>query len=110
MVWTLEYDRTTKTIASFGVNNIRRVRKNLLTDKVVLHVQGNALSSFPIFAANTPIKFLNDGNKWFDGILTQIPLHCSSDGETYQYEVSAVWWYLMPYLTAAILPSLHYIR
>ncbi|MDR2603597.1 MAG: hypothetical protein LBC11_03510 [Puniceicoccales bacterium] len=94
MVWTLEYDGTTKPIASFGVSNIRRVRKNLLTDKVVLHVQGNALSSLPTFAANTPMKIFNDGNKWFDGIVTQIPLLCSSNGEAYQYEVSGAWWYL----------------
>ncbi|MDR2776486.1 MAG: hypothetical protein LBB17_00350 [Puniceicoccales bacterium] len=94
MVWTLEYDGTTKPIASFGVSSIKRVRKNLLTDKVILYVQGNALSSLPTFSANTSIKIFNDGNGWFGGIVTQTPLHCSSNGEAYQYEVSGFWWYL----------------
>jgi hypothetical protein len=94
MVWTLEYNGTTNPIASFGVSSIKRVRKNLLTDRVMLYVQGNALSSLPTFAANTSIKIFNDGNGWFEGIVTQTPLHCSSNGEAYQYEVSGVWWYL----------------
>jgi hypothetical protein len=94
MAWTLQYDGTTKPIASFGVNSIRRIRKNLLTDKVMLHMQGNALASLPTFAANAPIKIFNNGTKWFDGIVTQTPLHCSSNSEAYQYEMSGVWWYL----------------
>jgi hypothetical protein len=94
MAWTLEYNGTTKPIASFGISSIRRVRKNLLTDKVMLHVQGNALSSLPTFEANAPIKIFDDGDKWFDGIVTQTPLHCSSNSEAYQYELSGVWWYL----------------
>ncbi|MDR2779142.1 MAG: hypothetical protein LBB16_02545 [Puniceicoccales bacterium] len=94
MVWTLKYDDTVNTIASFGINNIKRVRKNLLTDKVMLHMQGNSLSSLSTFAANAPIKIFNDGNKWFEGIVTQTPLYCSSNSEAYVYEVSGVWWYL----------------
>jgi hypothetical protein len=94
MVWTLEYDGITDTIASFGINSIKRVRKNLLTDKVILHVQGDSLSSSPTFVANAPMKIFNDGNKWFDGIVTQTPLHCSSNDEAYEYELSGAWWYL----------------
>ncbi|MDR1414141.1 MAG: hypothetical protein LBI56_04400 [Puniceicoccales bacterium] len=94
MNWTLEYGELVAPIAYFGISDIKRSRKNLLTDRVTFRVAGNSLLSSPAFAANSSLRIFCDGSKWFDGIVTQTPLHCSSKEEAYEYEVSGVWWYL----------------
>jgi hypothetical protein len=94
MAWTLEYNGSTGTFASFGVSNVTRIRKNLLTDRVTFHVRGDSLLSPPTFAANSTVKIFNGESKWFEGIVTQTPLHCSAEEEGYAYEVAGMWWYL----------------
>ncbi|MDR1414070.1 MAG: hypothetical protein LBI56_04010 [Puniceicoccales bacterium] len=94
MSWTLEYGELLAPVSHFGISNIRRTRRNLLTDRVTFSVAGNSLLATPTFAANSSLKIFRDGSKWFDGIVTQIPLHCSPKYEFYEYEISGVWWYL----------------
>jgi hypothetical protein len=94
MSWTLEYSGATEPLSHFSIGDVRRVRKNLLTDRVTFHIQGDSLLSAPTFAANASVKIFNDGLKWFDGIVTQTPLHCSAKMEAYRYEISGPWWYL----------------
>jgi hypothetical protein len=94
MSWTLEYDSLVGDFASFGIRNARRIRKNLLADRVVFSVVGDSLLSEPAFSANESVKIFHNGVKWFDGIVTQTPLYCSANDEEYYYEISGGWWYL----------------
>jgi hypothetical protein len=57
-------------------------------------VHGDSLTLPPTFAANSSVKIFSDGIKWFEGIVTQTPLHCSYASEEYEYEISGAWWYL----------------
>ncbi|MDR1433081.1 MAG: hypothetical protein LBI61_01935 [Puniceicoccales bacterium] len=93
-MWTLKYNDSVGSLSSFGVADLRRIRKNLLTDRVTFRVDGDSLLSLPTFTANAPLEIFYGDSRWFAGIITQTPLHCSPGGEEYTYEVSGGWWYL----------------
>lgn len=94
MTWTLSYNGVTANFADYNITNVRRVRKNLLTDKVIFDIPKHSLLEQSTFEPNSTIAIFHDNIKWFEGVVTQIPLYCSHDQETDKYELSGAWWYL----------------
>ena len=94
MPWEIEYDGSRSAIDEYGITDLVRVRKNLLTDKATFKIPKSSLFAEPTFDPNSRIKIFHDNVKWFEGIVTQVPLYCSGIEEEYEYEVSGPWWYL----------------
>ncbi len=94
MTWKLSYNGVTADLADYNITNVRRVRKNLLTDKVTFDIPKRSLLEQSTFEPNSTIAIFHDNIKWFEGVVTQIPLYCSHDQETDKYELSGAWWYL----------------
>ena len=94
MAWTLSYNGVVADIADYNITNVRRIRKNLLTDKVTFDIPKKSLLEPSTFEQNSIITIFHNNIKWFEGIVTQIPLYCSHDQETDKYELSGAWWYL----------------
>ena len=94
MTWTLSYNGITADISEYNITNVRRTRKNLLTDKVTFEMPKQSLLEPSTFEPNSTITIFHDNIKWFEGVVTQIPLYCFHDQETDKYELSGAWWYL----------------
>ncbi|MDR1255763.1 MAG: hypothetical protein LBJ94_02470 [Puniceicoccales bacterium] len=93
-MWNVSYNGEVHTFAELGMGNVRRFWKNQAVDKLTFDVTGRSIFDEPIFAGGSTIKIYRDGEKWFDGVISQTPVYGSAKLENHSYEASGAWWFL----------------
>jgi hypothetical protein len=106
MLWTIVCNGTEKTLANWGLNNVRRKLVSQGQDELTFRADGSPADATPLFTAFGPTVTLyrnrtqntdgtfSGGTPWFSGIVTQIPRAGAPDSESMRYKVAGPWWYL----------------
>ncbi|HZQ46822.1 MAG TPA: hypothetical protein VFC07_07425 [Verrucomicrobiae bacterium] len=105
MNWTLEYNGVEKTLADFGLAQVRRTLVSQGIDELTFRAVGAAADAAPLFPYKATVTLWRDrqrdsqgdwsgGTTWFQGLVTQVPRNGSLDAESMAYKVSGPWWYL----------------
>jgi hypothetical protein len=106
MLWTLSCNGTEQTLATWGLNTVRRKIVSQGLDELTFRADGTSADAAPLFTAFGPTVTLyrnrtqnsdgsfSGGTPWFSGIVTQIPRAGAPDAESMQYKVAGPWWYL----------------
>lgn len=94
VVWTLEYDGDTRTLADWGLSGLQRRLVNQDVDTVTFRQDGAAFDGTPLFAYGQTVKIFRDAVKWFEGRVDRVPRFGTPAAEGLQYVVVGPWWYL----------------
>ncbi|MDR0428572.1 MAG: hypothetical protein LBG86_00875 [Puniceicoccales bacterium] len=93
--WTLGYGDTVKTFSQWGICEVRRRRLNQGCDVLTFrHISSNALKDPPLFEAFHSITIFHGDERWFQGVITEIPVRGSGTDESHHYKVCGPWWQL----------------
>jgi hypothetical protein len=106
MLWTISCNGVEKTLATWGITQLRRRLVSQDSDTLTFKADGSPSDSAPLFAPFGPWLTLyrnrtqnsdgtfSGGTSWFQGIVTQVPRAGAPDAESMQYRVAGPWWYL----------------
>lgn len=94
MSYTLTSGSTTKTLAAWGISNLRRRRSSQALDLVTFALDGSAYDGAAPFAASSEIVITRDATTWFRGRVVGLRREGQGSAQAIFYEVSGPWWYL----------------
>jgi hypothetical protein len=106
MTWTISCNGVEKTLAGWGLTQVRRKLVSQSTDELSFKADGSPADAAPLFAPYGPwVTLYRDrtqnsdgsfsaGTTWFQGLVTQVPRAGAPDAESMFYKVSGPWWYL----------------
>src|SRR5262245_22675235 len=106
MIWTIFCNGVEKTLADWGLTQVRRKLVSQGQDELTFKADGAAADGPPFFVPYGPWVTLyrdrtqnsdgtfSGGATWFQGVVTQVPRAGAPDVESMQYKVCGPWWYL----------------
>jgi len=106
MNWTLSCNGVEKTLADWGVSQLKRRLLSQGQDTLSFKADGAASDGAPLFVPYGPWVTLwrdrtqnsdgtfSGGTTWFQGVVTQVPRAGAPDAESMLYRVSGPWWFL----------------
>lgn len=92
--WTITYDGTTKSLADWGITDLRRTRVNLAPSTVDLVVDGRLYDAAELFAWGSTVIVKRDGAQWFYGRVEPWSRSAGPAGESQRCRLVNAHWYL----------------
>lgn len=94
MNWSLLYKGEQKSLADWGISDMKRHLCNQAPDTVTFVIKSKGILDKLVFDANEYIKIYRDSDVWFQGVVTMTPIYGSMESEFHKYTLSGTWWFL----------------
>jgi hypothetical protein len=91
VVWTLEIDGTTQTLAEWGLNQVRFHRLNMGIDTLTAVRVMERADEDSLCAYGATVRLYRDGVKWFEGERVVSPENVAPESESQVYVFEGPW-------------------
>ncbi len=93
VVWTLETEDESRTLAAWGVNRVKRTRRSMQADLLTFTAAHGDVSA-PPFAYGETVRLRRDGVQWFVGRVNDLNIGIAGPREEINYTIVGPWWHL----------------
>jgi hypothetical protein len=93
-LWTIKYNGEQKTLAEWGINNVKRKLVNQGIDTLTFNETTATMLSDPLFPAGVIVELFRGEVRWFYGRAEAAKRISGARSTGYAYTVSGPWWFL----------------